>query len=257
MPSRSTVGAGFASKGVVHTEYGNWTGMSKVGIMEHTSIVERLHARGLRNPIRQILLERADRSDQRVINLADEELMSLCACGNRRAMDVLVSRYHGKLLDFAYRHLGDRDKSADIAQSAFIRVFEAASTFQSKSSFKTWLYTITMNLIRDDFRRRSVRKESLISEMEAFEPMMETRSQSNGIESSIIDRMSSSEMWTAVERLPEAQRSAVMLRFRHDLTYDEIAQVMGAPSGTVKSWIHFALRKLRTELQPLKSEGQI
>ena len=106
---RSTVEAGCASKATEHD--GGLTAINEVGIMEQTSIIGRLHARRLRNPIRQILLERADRSDQRVINLADEELMTLCACGNRRAMDVLVSRYHSKLLDFAYRHLGDRDLS--------------------------------------------------------------------------------------------------------------------------------------------------
>ena len=225
--------------------------------MENTSILERLHARGLRNPIRQILLERADRSDQRVNTLPDEELITLCACGNRRAMDVLVSRYHGKLIDFAYRHLGDRDRAADAAQSAFVRVFEAASTFQSKSTFKTWLYTIAMNLIRDDFRRRNVRKESLVSEMETVEPLMAEKPVGPTVETSITDRMAASEMWQAVDKLPEAQRSAVTLRFRHDLTYDEIAQVMGAPSGTVKSWVHFGLKKLREDLQPVKSEEQI
>jgi RNA polymerase sigma-70 factor (ECF subfamily) len=234
------------------------TAINEVGIMEHTGILGRLAAQRLRNPIRQILLERADGSDQRVINLADEELMALCACGNRRAMDVLVSRYHSKLLDFAYRHLGDRDRAADIAQMSFVRVIEAASTFQRKSSFKTWLYTITMNLIRDDFRRRNVRKESLVSEMDAMELLMEAKNRAiTTMETSVVDRMAASEMWTAVDQLPEAQRSAVMLRFRHDLTYDEIAQVMGAPTGTVKSWIHFALKKLRGELRPPESEGRI
>jgi len=232
------------------------TAINEVGIMEHTNIIERLHARGLRNPIRQILLERTDRSDQRVNSLADEELITLCACGNRRAMDVLVSRYHAKLLDFAYRRLHDRDRAADIAQSAFIRVFEASSTFQSKSSFKTWLYTITMNLVRDDFRRRNVRKESLISEMEAMESLAAEKSPAVSMETSVADRMAASEMWSAIERLPESQRSALTLRFRHDLTYDEIAQVMGAPSGTVKSWIHFALKRLRDELQPMTCEDQ-
>jgi RNA polymerase sigma-70 factor (ECF subfamily) len=173
-------------------------------------------------------------------------------------MDILVSRYHSKLLDFAYRHLGDRDRSADIAQSAFIRVFEAASTFQSKSSFRTWLYTIAMNLIRDDFRRRNVRKESLVSEMDTLEILMEAKTRAiTTMETTVMDRMAASQMWEAVDRLPEAQRSAVMLRFRHELTYDEISQVMGAPSGTVKSWIHFALKKLRGELRPPESEDQI
>jgi RNA polymerase sigma factor (sigma-70 family) len=136
--------------------------------------------------------------------------------------------------------------------------FEAASTFQSKSSFRTWLYTIAMNLIRDDFRRRNVRKESLVSEMDTLEILMEAKTRAiTTMETTVMDRMAASQMWEAVDRLPEAQRSAVMLRFRHELTYDEISQVMGAPSGTVKSWIHFALKKLRGELRPPESEDQI
>ena len=186
-------------------------------------------------------------------HLSDEELMARCARGDRRAMDVLVSRYHGKLLDFALRHLRDREASADVAQTTLIRVFESAGGYRLKASFKTWLYTIALNLIRDEFRRRRVRKESLASESETVEDILEVTadraSSGSSVEDAVLDRAMASELWQAVDGLGENHRSAVILKFRGGLTYEEISMVMEAPSGTVKSWIHYALKDLRKSLE--------
>lgn len=193
-------------------------------------------------------------------HLPDEELIARCACGDRRAMDEIVSRYHGKLLDFAFRHLHDREAAADIAQSAFIRVFESADSFRQKASFRTWLYTIAMNLIRDHCRRRRVRPEMPYSEIEeaASGDLPAGRRwygpEKGSPEAAAIDRIAASSVWEQVDELPESHKAAITLRFRHGLTYDEIAEVMGAPSGTVKSWIHYGLKSLRQSLQPLNCE---
>ena len=189
-------------------------------------------------------------------HLSDDELMVRCVCGDRRAMDVLVSRYHSKLLDFAYRHLGDRETSADIAQTTLLRVFESAGSYQLKASFKTWLYTIALNAIRDEFRRRRVRKESPSAELDEAQPQA-THDQGNAGKSPediALGRIAASAAWEAVDRLPENQKSAIILKFRHGLSYEEISAVMGAPSGTVKSWVHFALKTLRDFLEPAECE---
>lgn len=165
-------------------------------------------------------------------------------------MDVLVSRYHGKLLDFALRHLGDREASADIAQATLVRVFQFAATFRHKSSFRTWLYAIALNLIREELRRRKRRGESLLSEMaDSQDSEAEWTSREESAEDAALDRIESVALWRAVEDLPERHRGAVILRFRLDLTYDEISEVMGAPTGTVKSWIHYALKALSKSLE--------
>lgn len=161
-------------------------------------------------------------------------------------MDEIVSRYHGKLLDFAFRRLGDREASADIAQCALIRAFESAGGYRLQSSFRTWLYTIALNLIRDEWRRRKYRKESLSSEIEGAEDFIEVHVQSP--EDSALDGIASAELWRVVGRLSENSSTAIILKFRQGLTYEEIAEVMGAPSGTVKSWIHYALKELRQRL---------
>lgn len=184
--------------------------------------------------------------------ITDEELIARCASGDRCAMDVLVSRYHGKLLDFAVRELCDRELAADIAQKALIRAFESSATYKPKAKFKTWLYTIALNLMREEFRRRKSRKESLICEIEVENAPAEPSEGS--AESVVIEQFAQSELWDEVCRLPEQQRTAVILRFRSGLSYDEISEVMGAPSGTVKSWVHYALKALRKSLEPAKCE---
>jgi RNA polymerase sigma-70 factor (ECF subfamily) len=180
----------------------------------------------------------------------DEELIARCARGDRQAMDMLVCRYHGKVLDFAFRHLRDREASADIAQLTLIRVFESAGSYRLRASFKSWLYTIALNLVRDECRRRSSRKESTASELEAVEDLMSVEVES--AEDAALDRMAADDLWESLDRIPENWRSAIILKYRQGLTYEEIAVVMGVPSGTAKSWIHFALKALRQQLQPVE-----
>ena len=184
--------------------------------------------------------------------------MARCARGDRRAMDVLVHRYHGKLLDFAFRHLRDREASADIAQAVLVKVFENAANYRQTASFKTWLYKIALNAIRDECRRRNVRKESIASQMGESGSELEEPSAFIGSgrsdEDSPFSQMAAAMVWETVDELREEHRSAVLLRFRQGLTCEEIADVMGTSSGTVRSWIHYALKRLRVLLEPAHSE---
>jgi RNA polymerase sigma factor (sigma-70 family) len=187
-----------------------------------------------------------------VNHLSDEQLITGCAGGDRRYMDVLVSRYHSRLLDFAFRHLYDREAAADIAQTTLIRTFEFAGRYRTQGSFRKWLYTIALNLIRDECRRRQVRKETLFS---AWGDADDSEDKGKSPEDTALDRVLGSKVWVAVESLSDNQQTAIILRFRHDLKYEEIAKVMEAPEGTVKSWIHHGLRRLREMLNPAGSEG--
>lgn len=170
-------------------------------------------------------------------------------------MDGLVLRYHGKLLDFALRHLRDREASADVAQACLVKVYQVAGSYQGRSSFRTWLYAIALNLIRDEARKRKRRGESLASEMaDEGSSEHEWAAGDDSAEDVALGRIESIALWSAVGDLPEQHSSAVILRFRLGLTHDEIAEAMGAPSGTVKSWLHYALKSLR---KSLASEDQI
>jgi RNA polymerase sigma-70 factor, ECF subfamily len=178
---------------------------------------------------------------------SDEELMTLCAGGDRGAMDVLVSRYHSRLLDFAWRHLSDREAAADIAQNTLVKAFQSARGFHSRATVKTWLYTIALNLVRDEVRRRRASHECTVSEddLEALSAGQERTSLDRSPEEQVLAKMSGASVWRAVEGLPDNEKTAIILKFRQQLTYDEIAAVMDAPAGTVKSWVHYGLLKLR------------
>jgi RNA polymerase sigma-70 factor (ECF subfamily) len=157
-------------------------------------------------------------------------------------MDVLVTRYHGKLLDFALRQLRDREAAADVAQAALVRAFESAARFDAgKATFRTWLYTIALNLVREDFRRKLRRNETSLSDL------AET-ADSAGLPE---DQAVANELWDDVGRLREEHSVALVLRFRHELSYDEIADVMNVPAGTVRSWVHYALKSLRASFEPV------
>ena len=186
-------------------------------------------------------------------HLPDEELIARCARGDSRAMDELVCRYHGKLLDFALRQLGARETAADIAQAAFVRAFQSAASFRAEATFKTWLYAIALNLIREEVRKRRRRGETLLSELDDQAPTETARESSP--EDAALERITSSAIWESVDDLPESQKTVVILRFRMGLTYEEIAEVVGAPVGTVRSWAHHALKALRKTLEPTNCEG--
>lgn len=179
---------------------------------------------------------------------SDEELIAQCADGDIRAMDILVSRYHAKLLDFVYRHIYDREAAADITQAALLNAFKAANRYIHKAAFKTWLYTIALNLTRDELRRRRVSKETVDPDIGEY---LDSDSPADTALANIVGE----QVWDAVSELNENVRTAILLKFRHQMTYEEISAVIGAPTGTVKSWIHHGLRKLRETLRPIGHEG--
>ena len=180
--------------------------------------------------------------------LTDEELITQCARGDRGAMDVLVGRYHAKLLDFAVRHVHNREAAADVAQATLVRIYERAGSFQAIASFRAWMYAVALNCVRDAYRKRRAKRESLSSEIEDSSDWTEPASEESP-EDLAVEAADSAGLWDAVDELPERQRTAVLLRFRQQLSYDEIAAVTGAPVGTTRSWIHHALKRLRKSLE--------
>jgi RNA polymerase sigma-70 factor, ECF subfamily len=203
-------------------------------------------------------MRKRDESGLCVNHLTDEELIARCGDGDRRAMDVLVSRYHAKLLDFALRHLNDREASADVAQVTLVRVFENARGFERRASFKTWLYAVALNQIRDEYRKRGRKRESLAASLEecaeALTDVPDESEAGRSPEDQVLGRMEATMVWQAVDTLSDDHRSAIIMRFRQGLTYEEIAAVMEVPSGTVRSWVYHSLRALKRSLGPMKCE---
>jgi RNA polymerase sigma-70 factor, ECF subfamily len=162
----------------------------------------------------------------------DEELIRAVAGGDERALRDLTGRYERALHQFLYRHTGGRDVD-DLYQETWLRAVRAARRFDPTRRFSTWLFQIAVNLCRDWHRRpppEPIDPERLAETAGGPDPA--------DVASAAID------VRRLLAALPEAQRSAVILRYFHDLGEDEVAEILGCPRGTVKSRLHLAIARM-------------
>jgi RNA polymerase sigma-70 factor (ECF subfamily) len=159
----------------------------------------------------------------------DEDLIAAVASGDGRALETLCRRYERPLYQFIHRHTGGRDVE-DLHQETWLRVVRAARRFDPHRRFSTWLFQIAVNLCRDWHRRPPA------------EPVDPADADAMPANPSSPDAALDARRLLAA--LPEAQRSAVILRYYHDLAEDEVAAILGCPRGTVKSRLHHAMRRL-------------
>ena len=160
----------------------------------------------------------------------DEDLIGAVATGDGRALEELCRRYERGLHQFIFRHTGGRDVD-DLYQETWLRVVRAARRFDRRRRFSTWLFQIAVNLCRDWHRRRPPEPVDP-ADIEA------TREGTAAAADAALDAR------RLLAALPEPQRSAVILRYYHDLGEEEMAEVLGCPRGTVKSRLHHAMRRL-------------
>lgn len=179
--------------------------------------------------------------------ITDEELAAGVQRGDRECLGELVRRHHGPLLGFLYRALnGDRPLAEDLVQEAFLRVLRGIAQYQAPRPFKPWLYGIALHLARDHHRRLSTRLAAGPDESErAWERLP---APGDPPESSFLAAAEAQRVARAVQALPDHQREAVLLRYYQDLSLAEIAAVVEAPVGTVKSRLSLGLKKLREVL---------
>jgi len=163
---------------------------------------------------------------------SDEELIAAVARGEAPALSDLYRRYERPLHRFLSRYTGGRDVE-DLQQETWLRVVRAAPRFTPGRRFSTWLFQIALNLARDWHARRPP---------EPADPATAERLPGSDAPFSATEaRMDARRLLAA---LPEAQRSAVILRYYHDLPEEEVAEILGCPRGTVKSRLHHAMARL-------------
>ncbi|MBA1145503.1 RNA polymerase sigma factor RpoE [Ectothiorhodospiraceae bacterium WFHF3C12] len=184
---------------------------------------------------------------------ADRELVERVKAGDKRAFDVLVLKYQHKLVKLIMRYVNDPADAMDIAQEAFIKAYRAMPNFRGDSSFYTWLYRIGINTAKnyvvaqgrrppdsdidaEDAERYDI--ESRLKDQDTPEGM----AQRDEIERTVLE---------AIEALPEDLRTAITLRELEGLSYEEIAQAMECPVGTVRSRIFRAREAIDKRLRPL------
>jgi len=189
-------------------------------------------------------------------SLSDEKLIDKCRQGDRAAFDVLIKRYERPIYHLAYRLSGNYDDAHDIAAETFLRIYRAIGTFQCAITLPAWINRIVANVFYDT-RRHAHRHPSV-----SLDALVEKTGDSlmNGDSKSIASPEGQAEenerkriLGEAIEALPDYQRTMVNLFHAEGRTYEEIADIMAIPVGTVKSRLNRARLALRERLAPQMS----
>ncbi|MCI0329503.1 MAG: sigma-70 family RNA polymerase sigma factor [candidate division Zixibacteria bacterium] len=171
----------------------------------------------------------------------DYALLQEIRVGSEEAFTRLVDRYKNRLFNFVFRMVRTREEAEDLVQETFLRVFQHKNDFDPAFSFSTWIYTIALNLVRNQLRRKKKVKflELLDLEETSEEPATEPFRAALGL-------------WLEkeIEKLPAKYKAPFLLREVEELSYEEVAEVTGLPSGTVKSRVSRARMMLAKNLRP-------
>ena len=172
----------------------------------------------------------------------DQELVKLLSAGNEAAFDELYNRYAEKLYHFFYKMLyQDQELAADFCQSLFMKVFEKAETFDTTQKFSTWIYAIAANMCKNEYRRNSRAKPTIYLDdsLKKIEP------KAPGL---IDQEIFNQHLQSAINKLDDKHRLCFILRYQEEKTVTEISEVLNCPPGTVKSRLHYTLKKLAVQL---------
>jgi RNA polymerase sigma-70 factor (ECF subfamily) len=179
----------------------------------------------------------------------DEELVARSMGGDLDSFNQLVLRWERPIYALAYRVIGREEDARDVAQETFLRAFRALKGFKGQAKFSSWLYRITLNLCRDWIRRE--RRTPVVQAPEGVD-VIELAGEATPSES-IEDLVSRHEVGRAVgkamSQLPEEQRTAIILKEYHGLTFQEIADLLDCPLSTVKTRLYQGLTVLRKQLR--------
>lgn len=170
--------------------------------------------------------------------------------GDAGAFEELMTPYEKKLYALCFRMLGNREDALDCAQDAMLRVWRAIDTYRRQASFQTWVLRIATNACLDFLRKKKVRPAVSLDSMTEAGYMPEDSSVGVDPQASAEAAAQKEALAAGIARLPEELRAALVLRDVQGLSYEEVAEVLKAPLGTVKSRINRAREKLRGILYP-------
>lgn len=178
--------------------------------------------------------------------VTDKELMELIQGGDEKAFTELVNRYQVRLLNFVGRIVTDQETAEELIQETFLRIFNQKNSYTPEYAVSTWIYTIALNLARSELRKRKLRRFlslDFLKEESDIEIPSRTSQSAEGL-APILQK--------AIESLPEDYKTAFILCDVQRLPYQQIAEILRVPVGTVKSRINRARAMLREKLKPYK-----
>ena len=191
--------------------------------------------------------------------LMDEELVEMAQNGDRNAFTILVKRYQDRVYNLIYRYVGNVEDALDLTQETFIKAFVKLGEFRGNSKFYTWLYRIAVNACIDFRRRERISivhwddiKPNEFDRLDMDESMnsVDVVGEDNNPEMHMLKSELKQIVREAISALPEHLRIVLILREYEDLSYEEIASIVGCRVGTVKSRLFQAREMLKRKLSP-------
>ncbi len=179
----------------------------------------------------------------------DEELVTRSQGGDVDSFNQLILRWERPIFALAYRVLGREEDARDVSQEAFLRAYRALPGFKGEAKFSSWLYRIALNLCRDWMRKQ--RRAPVQQMPEGMDPV-EMAGEAGPVESveDLVARKELSQIvGEAMTLLPDEQRTAIILKEYHGMTFQEIAELQGVPLSTVKTRLYQGLTVLRRHLE--------
>lgn len=186
----------------------------------------------------------------------DQQLVERVQRGDKRGFDILVRKYEHKVIKLISRYVKDPSEALDVAQEAFLKAYRALPGFRGESAFYTWLYRISINTAKNYLvsqGRRPPTTDIELIDAEHYNGNAELRD-SNTPESYLLKDEVEKTVVEALESLPDDLRTAITLRELEGLSYEEIAEAMVCPVGTVRSRIFRAREVINSRLSELMSD---
>ena len=192
---------------------------------------------------------------QELAELSDPELAAATLSGDERAFTVLADRYHGRLLNFVHRMIGDRHRAEDLVQETFVRVHKHLHRYDQNRKFSTWAYTIAGNLAKNELRNRSrnplVLFQTLKKNWDADHRPLEWEDLRHKPDDLFRKRDLRAKVEEVVAELPDHHREVFVLRELEGKSYEEISTITGVNLGTVKSRLNRARNAFAEKIAPL------
>jgi RNA polymerase sigma-70 factor (ECF subfamily) len=181
-----------------------------------------------------------------------DEIIERCLNGDQAAWESIVRMYRRKVFNVAYKFVGRHDQAEDLTQDVFLKLYKSLDTFDRRANFQTWLISVSRNLCIDHYR--AVRKERETINRDVDPSDFAPASPDTRVDTQLEQRDRVKLLRKALDKLAPTLRTAVMLRDIQELTYQEIADQLHLPEGTVKSRINRGRTELARQIQRLREE---
>jgi RNA polymerase sigma-70 factor (ECF subfamily) len=181
-----------------------------------------------------------------------DEIIQRCLNGDQAAWESIVRLHWRKVFNIAYKFVGKHDEAEDLTQDVFLKIFKSLNTFDRRANFQTWLISVSRNLCIDHYRSVRKERETINRDVDPGDLTPASTTASPYAQIELRDRVTL--LRQALDRLAPTLRTAVMMRDIQEMSYQEIADKLSLPEGTVKSRINRGRTELARQIQILRAQ---